>query len=146
MIQDLCFREIEGRPNFTKIIAGFFLYVKIFLFSQWLPVFKTSNTFSEKIKSEWAQFYGLHWWHLLCSYKHEIFNGLEQAKLYNSVHKHTNIVPPVLKDIYWHLAIYMRSSTFKTGLFLKILLPCYMAWLKIINYLHCLMALPNYQQ
>lgn len=29
-----------------------------------------------------------------------MFNGLEQAKLYSSVHNPTNIVPPVLKDIY----------------------------------------------
>lgn len=56
--QCLCFREIKRKSNFTKTIASFFLYMKTFLFSRWLSIFKTSNIFWKKSNLNGHSFMG----------------------------------------------------------------------------------------
>lgn len=74
--------------------------MKPFCFHDGFQFSKPTMLFQKKPSLNGCSFMGCIGDIYCAAYKHEVFNGLEEAKLYNCVHKCTNIVPPVLKDIY----------------------------------------------
>lgn len=144
MIQELCFGEIKRKSNFTKTIASFFFTWKPFWFHSDLQFSKPATLFQKKSSPSGDSFTGCID-DIFCS-AISMTSLMVLSKLNSTA---LSITIQILFHLCWKifsLAIYMKSSTFQTGLLLKILLPCYIAWLKIINFLqHYLMTLPNYQ-
>lgn len=148
MIQESSFSENKKK---IKLYIGnwhFFLRSKAFLFWWWPSVFENSSIFwkSQKLCLSWQSFKGcmgdIH------SSAISIRSLMVLSKLNSTA---LSITIQILFHLCWKIFIdtwqfIWGHRPFKQVSCLKILLPCYIARLKIINLLqHYLMTLPNQQ-